>query len=57
LLAEGHLHRRLFGQMLRRIYALPHSDCVTRQQAGLVTRQERVVETLVISLGPALVAN
>jgi hypothetical protein len=23
LLAEGHLHRRLFGQMLRRIYALP----------------------------------
>jgi hypothetical protein len=23
LLAEGHLHRRLFGQMLRRIDALP----------------------------------
>ena len=23
LLAEGHLHRRLFGQMLRRIWALP----------------------------------
>ena len=23
LLAEGHLHRRLFGQILRRIYALP----------------------------------
>ena len=23
LLAEGHLHRRLFGQMMRRIYALP----------------------------------
>lgn len=23
LLAEAHLHRRLFGQMLRRIYALP----------------------------------
>ena len=23
LLAEGHLHRRLFGQMLRRIAALP----------------------------------
>ena len=23
LLAEGHLHRHLFGQMLRRIYALP----------------------------------
>jgi len=23
LLAEGHLHRRLFGQMLRRIYELP----------------------------------
>ena len=23
LLAEGHLHRRLFGQMLRRIYVLP----------------------------------
>ncbi len=23
LLAEGHLHRLLFGQMLRRIYALP----------------------------------
>jgi hypothetical protein len=23
LLAEGHLHRRLFGQMLRRIGALP----------------------------------
>ncbi len=23
LLAGGHLHRRLFGQMLRRIYALP----------------------------------
>jgi hypothetical protein len=22
-LAEGHLHRRLFGQMLRRIWALP----------------------------------
>jgi hypothetical protein len=32
LLAEGHLHRRLFGQMLRRIWALPvpngyHTDC------------------------------
>jgi hypothetical protein len=23
LLAEGHLHRRLFGQMLRRIWVLP----------------------------------
>jgi hypothetical protein len=23
LLAEGHLHRRLFGDMLRRIWALP----------------------------------
>jgi hypothetical protein len=23
LLAEGHLHRRLFGQMLQRIWALP----------------------------------
>jgi DDE family transposase len=23
LLAEGHLHRRLFSQMLRRIYAMP----------------------------------
>ena len=23
LLAEGRLHRRLFGQMLRRIWALP----------------------------------
>jgi len=23
LLAEGHLHRRLFGQMLRRIWDLP----------------------------------
>ena len=23
LLAEGHLHRRPFGQMLRRIYAVP----------------------------------
>jgi hypothetical protein len=23
MLAEGHLHRRLFGQMLRRISALP----------------------------------
>jgi hypothetical protein len=23
LLAERHLHRRLFGQMLRRIWALP----------------------------------
>jgi hypothetical protein len=23
LLAGGHLHRRLFGQMLRRIYAVP----------------------------------
>jgi hypothetical protein len=23
LLAEGHLHRRSFGQMLSRIYALP----------------------------------
>jgi hypothetical protein len=23
LLAEGHPHRRLFGQMLRRIWALP----------------------------------
>ena len=23
LMAEGHLHRRLFGQMLRRIYAVP----------------------------------
>jgi hypothetical protein len=23
LLAEGHLHRRLFGQVLRRIWALP----------------------------------
>jgi hypothetical protein len=23
LLAEGHLHRRLFGQMVRRIDALP----------------------------------
>ena len=23
LLAEGHLHRRPFGQMLRRIWALP----------------------------------
>src|SRR5258707_14759641 len=32
LLAEGHLHRRLFGQILRRIWALPvpageHFDC------------------------------
>src|ERR1700730_4493566 len=32
LLAEGHLHRRQFGQMLRRIWALPtpsgqHSHC------------------------------
>jgi hypothetical protein len=23
LLTEGHVHRRLFGQMLRRIWALP----------------------------------
>jgi hypothetical protein len=23
MLAEGHLHRRLFGQMLQRIWALP----------------------------------
>jgi len=23
MLAQGHLHRRLFGQMLRRIWALP----------------------------------
>jgi hypothetical protein len=23
LFAKGHLHRRLFGRMLRRIYALP----------------------------------
>ena len=26
LLAEGHLHRRLFGDMLRRIWALPVPD-------------------------------
>ena len=30
LLAEGHLTRRLFGDMLRRIWALP----VTRRIAG-----------------------
>jgi hypothetical protein len=35
LLAEGHLHRPLFGQMLRRFQALPvpsgqHSDCACK---------------------------
>ena len=79
LLTEGHLHRRLFGQMLRRIYDLPcragstpmrlqnvgrrrrvgavSEKSVTRQKAGLVSRQKNEPSEPPISLGPALVAN
>ena len=46
LLAEGHLNRGLFGDMLRRIWALPLERCV-RRLASQECRRRKLIPKMI----------